>query len=224
MVGREPEPRQFAGDRVYLTRDYYYEQVFRNGAPNMYPPPKHPVQGPLIDPALRKDAMLEWEIRQATKTNAERWSKREHRMMELFDFLDDCGHPNPEDDDQYDGDVIESLEDAVSKHRRWDLQTSGYVITDQAAYDAAVAARDSNPVYKAWSDAQNEWNDYHDTGVCKKNQRGGVCVACAELHGTGSEDFGYESHGCYLASDAADKYGDFWYANGEDDRPALTPA
>ncbi len=224
MFSREPQPTKFAGERVYVLREHYYEQVFRNGAPNMFPPPRRPVQGPLIDPDLRKDALLEWEIRRATNTNAERWSKREHRMMELFDFLDDCGHPNPEEDDQYDGDLIEALEDAASKLRPWDSATRDFVVTDQAAYDAAVTARDTHPVYKAWREAQDEWDGYHDSGVCQRNPAGSVCVACAELHCTGSEDSGYESHGCYLASDAAEAYNEFWSANGEDDRPAHTAA
>ncbi|WIE81051.1 hypothetical protein [Curtobacterium sp. MCSS17_016] len=224
MFGRDREPTKFAGERVHLLGEYYFEAVFRNGAPNMYPAPKRPVQGPLIDPALRKDALLEWEIRRATKANAERWSKRAHPTIELFDFLDDCGHPNPEDDERYDGDLIESFEDAVNKLRPWDRDARDFIIIDQAAYDAAIAARDSNPIYKAWRAAQDEWDGYHDAGVCMKNPQGSVCTTCAELHGTGSEDNGYESHGCYLESDAAEKYGDFWYANGEDDRPALTAA
>jgi hypothetical protein len=224
MFGHEPQPPKFLGERVHLLNERYFEEVFRYGAPNLYPRPQKQVHGPLIDPELRKDAILEWEIRHATKANAERWSKREHPIIELFDFLDDCGHPNPEDDDKYDGDLIEALEDAVNKLRPWDRQTGDFVVSDQEAYADAVAARDSNPTYAAWRAAQNEWDGYHDTGVCQKNPQGSVCTTCAELHGTGSEDNGWESHGCYLESDAAEKYGDFWYANGEDDRPALPTA
>jgi hypothetical protein len=224
MFGREPQPPQFLTERVRLLDERYFEEVFRYGAPNLYPRPQKQVHGPLIAPELRKDSLLEWEIRHATKANAERWSKREHPMMEIFDFLDYCGHPNPEEDDQYDGDLIETLEDAVNKLRPWDSEVRDLVITDQVAYDAAVAARDSNPVYKAWRDAQNDWDEFHDSGFCKKNPAGSVCTTCAGLHGTGSDDNGYESHGCLMASDAAEAYGDFWYANGEDARPAITTA
>ena len=223
MPGWKPEPPQFLTERVHLLNEAYYEEVFRNGAPHMYPRPSKPVHGPLIDPALRADALLEWEIRRATTVNGERWSKREHPIIELFDFLDDCGHRNPEEDDQFDGNLIQILEDAVRKQKPWDREARDFVITDQAAYDAAVAARDSSPVYQAWREAQNDYDAFHDSGVCKKNPAGFVCTTCAELHGTGSDDNGYESHGCYLESDAAEKYDEFWYSNGTaDERPAAT--
>ncbi|WIB65468.1 hypothetical protein [Curtobacterium sp. MCBD17_040] len=218
----------FLTKRVRLRTAYDYEAAFRYGGVHLWPLPKRPVQGPLIDPELREGWMREWQIRAATEENARRWSKHTHESIDLYVMSDDCGHGNPEnDDDAYDFDLIEQLEHAVTSLRVW-TPGEGFVINDQTAYDAAVTARDSHPEYIRCVAAQDEYDDLHGSGICLASPLGSVCVACAESHGTGSDDFGYESHGCLLASDASEAFNEFWGANGDEDgrpsrfRPAAT--
>lgn len=188
-----------------------FELWFRRGSRVSWERRQHPFEGPL----RRYEDEFEAWLQEATLANAQRWSNAAHAgaQVMLSLFADDCPHPNPESDPKYDG--VDFFQHRVLNARRpwtWEsswLKPNPYTV----AFMEAAAAQHS--LVAEFEQAMTDWETNHGV-TCQLSEMGTICRTCAEAHDEWDDD-GMEPSGCRLKDDAAEAYGDFWYANGERD-------
>lgn len=143
---------------------------------------------------------IEEQIAEATAANARATSRHDHKMMPLFTMTEDCGHPNPEDDERF-----RDVDDLVDEWMRRNLPAMSWRDGDlywknKRRGEAVV------PLYAEWARAQGVWDASHSGNVCLDSPMGECCTVCTD----GDGDFGYEVEPCRLAAVVRDKYDDFW--------------
>lgn len=157
---------------------------------------------------------IEEQIADATRANAEQWSRRGHDTMQLFMMEDDCPHTNPDEDDRYDGvdDLIDEWLASIGLSGiRW---TSRDDTERQLYWKNRQRAGTVIPLVGEWWRAEEEYGANHNR-VCLLNPMGTAC-SDPDCH-EGDDDFGIESGGCRLQERAREAWDEFWWSVGADD-------
>ena len=163
---------------------------------------------------------VEEQVAEATLANARALSGAEHQPMELFSFIDDCEHINPEEDERfYD---VEDLIDA------W-LERNCLMGSDYPKFNSTIPHAERMmqhrlkhinherayaviPLANEWRRAQGEYDDVHSGQVCLASPQGSVCRGCLQDEGRDpdSSDDGFEESGCLRQERARERQREFW--------------
>lgn len=156
-----------------------------------------------------KAVFTDEEIRRATRQNLELHSSSSHKIIDLYSFTEDCPHPNPEQDDKYDGvdELVDewmerncaglSVQDLYKLPRPWPV-TYDFIFKNRRR------AENNIPLYIEWRQAMLDYEANHGR-VCLLSPMGTACVICSE-----GDDDGYEPSDCYRQSRAREAYEEFW--------------
>lgn len=151
---------------------------------------------------------LEEQIADATRANAEEWSRHGHTTMQLYMLADDCPHTNPEDDERFDGvdDLVDEWLERLG-FTRADMWTRLWTLNRHRALTVI-------PIASEYERAQREYETNHSR-VCLLEPMGTAC-SDPDCH-EGDEDYGIEPGGCRLQDRAREAWEEFWWSVGADD-------
>lgn len=152
---------------------------------------------------------VEEQIAEATRVNAEQWSRRGHRLMPLYAMEGDCPHTDPEDDERFDG--VDDLVDAwAARLGLGDTPGSRATSGGWALWwKNRARAYAVIPLAAEYELAAIEYSANHNR-VCLLEPMGEAC-SDPDCH-DGDEDYGIEPGVCRLPDRARDAWDEFWWA------------
>jgi len=145
---------------------------------------------------------LEEQIAEATAANLAAHSGFEHEPMNLWTWVEDCPHKNPEEDSRFEG--VDDLLDAKMAELY-----PGLTYRDGKGYwDRRNHCMSLIPLYVEFHEAMEKWEPDHDGNVCLLSPMGSTCKGdgCME----GDEDSGYEPSPCRRQERAKEAQWEFW--------------
>jgi hypothetical protein len=145
---------------------------------------------------------LDEQIAEATAENLKAHSGLEHKPMNLWTRNEDCGHPNPDEDEKYDG-----VDDLLDEWWKRNFPASLTYKDGDLYYRNRRRGYGVVPEYAAWRKALADWQAVHDGGVCLDQYQGTCCIGCDN----GDDDFGHEAGECYRSYRAREAQADFWW-------------
>lgn len=149
---------------------------------------------------------IEEQVAEATASNLRRYSRQGHVPEQLYSFVHDCGHSNPDDDESpYMG--VDDLLDAWKERNLFGLTWRDGPLY----YKNEERGKQIIPEYAAYVKAAQEYEDDHTGSVCLASPMGTCCRGCNE--DAMDYDDGVEPESCRLPDQAREAWDDFWASN-----------
>lgn len=164
---------------------------------------------------------VEEQVQEATAAAAQLLAGSRHQPMELFSFIDDCGHQNPEEDERFD-DVEDLVADWLERNCLMGVKYPNFdasiphqqrMVMHDLKYRNSRRAYAVIPLANEWERAQADYDDTHAGQVCLASPQGSVCRGCIEDEDGDPDDSenGFEPSGCVRHIRARERQGEFWW-------------
>lgn len=154
---------------------------------------------------------LEEQLADATAENLKAHSSVGHHDAQLYSFVDDCPHSNPEEAEKYEG-----VDDELDAWRERNL--AGLTWKDGSLYyKNEKRARGVIPLLAEYEKAHETWENCHTGSICLLMPMGTYCPGCDEYADDMAADDGIDPYDCRRQDDAKEAQDQFWQEYGEVD-------